>query len=99
MNDGRYIVGVDLGGTTINVGVVPYDGGPVLAMRSSPTGAEKGPKFVVDRIVDMIREAMRDATKEAAINEPGFIGIGLGSPGPLDRRTGTVIDTPNLGWR
>ncbi len=99
MNDGRYIVGVDLGGTTINVGVVPYDGGPVLAMRSSPTGAEKGPKFVVDRMVGMIREAMRDATKEAAINETGFIGIGLGSPGPLDRRTGTVIDTPNLGWR
>jgi glucokinase len=27
------------------------------------------------------------------------MGIGLGSPGPLDRKTGTVIETPNLGWR
>ncbi len=99
MNEGRYIVGVDLGGTTINVGVVPYDGGPVLGMRSVPTEADKGPKYVVDRIVDLIRDTMREATKEAGIGETGIIGIGLGSPGPLDRRTGTVIDTPNLGWR
>ena len=99
MNDGRHIVGVDLGGTTVNVGVVPFDGGPVLGMRSVPTEADKGPKFVVDRIVDLIRDAMRDAQKEAGIAEDAFVGIGLGSPGPLDRRTGTVIDTPNLGWR
>ena len=99
MNDGRYIVGVDLGGTSINVGVVPFDGSRVLAMRSSPTGADKGPKHVVDRINTMIREAMDDAAKEADIQSDGFIGIGLGSPGPLDRTTGTVIETPNLGWR
>jgi glucokinase len=99
VNDGRYIVGVDLGGTTINVGAVPFDGGSVLGMRSVPTDADKGPKFVVDRIVSLIHETMRDARKEAAVGEDAFIGIGLGSPGPLDRRTGTVIDTPNLGWR
>ena len=99
MNDGRHIVGVDLGGTTVNVGVVPFDGGPVLGMRSVPTEADKGPKFVVDRIVDLIRDAMRAAQNEAGIAEDAFVGIGLGSPGPLDRRTGTVIDTPNLGWR
>jgi len=99
VNDGRHIVGVDLGGTTVNVGVVPFDGGPVLGMRSVPTEADKGPKFVVDRIVDLIRDAMRDAQNEAGIVEDAFVGIGLGSPGPLDRRTGTVIDTPNLGWR
>ena len=99
MNDGRYIVGVDLGGTTINVGVVPFDGGSVLGMRSVRTDADKGPKFVVDRIVDLIRDAMRDARKEAGVAEDAFLGIGLGSPGPLDRHTGTVIDTPNLGWR
>lgn len=99
MSDERYIVGVDLGGTSINVGVVPFDGSRVLAMRSSPTGADKGPKHVVDRITTMIREAMSDAAREADIPDGGFIGIGLGSPGPLDRATGTVIETPNLGWR
>ena len=95
----RYIVGVDLGGTSINVGVVPYDGGTVLGMRSLPTDVRRGAKFVVDRMVRMIRAAMKDAQREGDIPADGFLGIGVGSPGPLDRETGTVIETPNLGWR
>ena len=99
MSDKRYIVGVDLGGTSINVGVVPYEGGTVLGMRSMPTNSDHGAKFVVDRMVEMIRGCMRDASREGSIPEGGIIGIGLGSPGPLDRKTGTVIETPKLGWR
>ena len=99
MSDQKYIVGVDLGGTAIKVGVVPYDGGKVLGMRSMPTNSDHGAKFVVDRMVEMIRGSMQDAAREESIPEDGFIGIGLGSPGPLDRKTGTVIETPNLGWR
>lgn len=95
----RYIVGVDLGGTSVNVGVVPFEGGTVLGMRSLPTEPGRGAKFVVDRVIGMIREAMRDARKEASIPEKGYVGIGIGSPGPLDRASGTVIETPNLGWR
>jgi glucokinase len=90
---------VDLGVTSIKVGVVPYDGGNVLGMRSMPTNSDHGAKFVVDRMVEMIRGCMQDAAREENIPEEGFIGIGLGSPGPLDRKTGTVIETPNLGWR
>ncbi|MCL7959046.1 MAG: ROK family protein [marine benthic group bacterium] len=99
MSDQNYIVGVDLGGTSIKVGVVPYDGGRVLGMRSMPTNSDHGAKFVVDRMVEMIRGSMQDAAREENIPDEGFIGIGLGSPGPLDRKTGTVIETPNLGWR
>lgn len=51
----RHIVGVDLGGTSINVGIVPYEGGTVLGMRSMPTDVPRGAKFVVDRMVGMIR--------------------------------------------
>ncbi len=99
MEDGRYIIGVDLGGTSINVGAVPFDGGTVLGMRSLPTQAHQGAKFVVDRMVAMIGETMRDARREGSLPAEAFVGIGLGSPGPLDRATGTVIETPNLGWR
>jgi len=99
VSDDRYIVGVDLGGTSINVGVLPYEGGEVLGVRSMPTNSDHGAKFVVDRMVAMIRGSMEDASREAGIPEGGIIGIGLGSPGPLDRKTGTVIETPNLGWR
>ena len=99
MDEDRYIVGVDLGGTSINVGVVPFHGGTVLGMRSMATESHRGAKFVVDRMVQMIRDAMKDARREAGIGQDAFIGIGVGSPGPLDRRTGTVLETPNLGWR
>lgn len=99
MTDQRYIVGVDLGGTSINAGVVPYAGGKVLGMRSMPTESARGAKFVVDRMINMIRATMRDARHEGGLQDHDFLGIGLGSPGPLDRKTGTVIETPNLGWR
>ena len=99
MDDDRYIIGLDLGGTSINVGVVPFEGGTVLGMRSLPTESQRGAKFVVDRMIQMIRDAMRDARHEGEIPEEGFLGIGIGSPGPLDRKSGTVLETPNLGWR
>ena len=98
MNEG-YVVGVDLGGTSINVGVVPESGGTVLGMRSLPTEPDRGAKAVVDRITRMIRDAMKDARREASLGEDAFVGIGIGSPGPLDRSTGTILNTPNLGWR
>lgn len=94
-----WIVGVDVGGTSLNVGVVPWDGRRVLGMRSLPTRSERGAKFVVDRLVSMVEEALADARREAEPPGEGVLGVGIGSPGPLDRETGTVLSTPNLGWR
>jgi glucokinase len=100
-NGSKWIVGVDLGGTNIVVGVLPIDGGngDVLALRTVPTDAQRGTKFVVDRIVGLIREAMDEVIAAHGGNRDDFAGVGIGSPGPLDRKTGTVINTPNLGWR
>ena len=97
----KWVIGVDLGGTNIVVGVLPIDGGDggVLALRTVATEAQRGAKFVVDRIVGLIAEVRAEVLSRhgGALDE--FAGIGIGSPGPLDRSTGTVINTPNLGWR
>jgi glucokinase len=53
----------------------------------------------VDRVVEMVRDAMRQVAGDDANAVREFSGVGVGSPGPLDRKTGTVISTPNLGWR
>jgi glucokinase len=100
-SDRKWIAGVDLGGTNIVVGVLPLDGGNggVLAQRSVPTEAQRGAKYVVDRIVGLIEESMAEVTSRHGGSRADFAGVGIGSPGPLDRRTGTVINTPNLGWR
>jgi glucokinase len=95
----RWIVGVDLGGTNISVGLLPVEGGEVLGLRSMPTESLRGAKFVVDRIVAMVEEAIAEVLAAHGAPRSAVAGVGIGSPGPLDRATGTVIATPNLGWR
>ena len=95
----RYIVGVDLGGTNIVAGAMPEDGSREIAMRSQPTYAEMGSGSVVDRIVQMIEDVVALTMAETGAKRTDFIGVGIGSPGPLDRERGIVIVTPNLGWK
>jgi glucokinase len=95
----RYIVGVDLGGTNIVVGAMQADGGRQFAIRSQPTQPERGADAVVDRIAQMIEDVIAATSAETGAARADFLGVGIGSPGPLDRQTGIVIVTPNLGWR
>jgi len=95
----RWIVGVDLGGTNIVVGLVPIGGGDVLGLRTLPTESTRGAKFVVDRIVHMVEDSIAEVVAAHGTTRDAVAGVGIGSPGPLDRKTGTVINTPNLGWR
>jgi glucokinase len=88
----RYIVGIDLGGTNIVAGTVSEDGSEILGVLSEPTGAEGGADAVVDRIVRLAKKSI------AASKVKDVAGAGIGSPGPLDTKTGVVLLTPNLGW-
>lgn len=89
-------MGVDIGGTNLVVGAVVADGGRVVGLRTEPTGATHGAESVIDRIVAMARATMADTRRIDPNAE--FDGVGIGSPGPLNRTTGIVILTPNLGW-
>src|SRR3989442_7664495 len=83
---------MDIGGTTIVAGTVAEDGSELLGLVSQPTIAEQGADAVMQRIVKLARASMAQARgKEIA-------GLGIGSPGPLNTKTGIVLLTPNLGW-
>ena len=99
--DKKWVIGVDLGGTNIVVGVLPIDGGDgnVLALKSEPTCPERGAKYVVDKIVQLIEEARAEVAAQFGGTRADCAGLGIGAPGPLDRKAGTVIQSPNLGWR
>ena len=88
----RYVVGLDIGGTNLVAGAVAEDGSEVLGLVSEPTRAEQGAEGVLGRLVKLARAAIAGA--------PGkeVVGIGIGSPGPLNTTTGVVLLTPNLGW-
>ena len=93
-----FVVGVDLGGTKISAGAVSADGTRQFAMRSELTRAEEGADAVVARIATMVRAVIAQTIAETGATRGDFLGVGIGSPGPLDRAKGIVITTPNLGW-
>ena len=95
----QYIIGVDLGGTNLSVGAMPVDGSRAIGLRTLPTHAELGADAVSDRIAAMIESVVIDLNRETGADRDDILGVGIGSPGPLDRETGIVIFTPNLGWR
>jgi glucokinase len=95
----RYIVGVDLGGTNIVAGAMPLDGSREIAMQTRPTLAADGAGAVVERIAGMIEKVIAETMTETGAQRSDFLGVGIGSPGPLDRAKGIVIVTPNLGWK
>src|SRR5688572_14861659 len=96
---GRWIVGVDIGGTNTVVGAVPFEGGDATYVQSLPTEPERGANAVVDRVVEMVATCVGRLQGESGAKREHIVGVGIGSPGPLNRKTGVVINTPNLGWR
>lgn len=52
---------------------------------------------MVERVVRMVKDVIA-AVREQAGADAEILGVGIGSPGPLNRTTGVVLDTPNLGW-
>jgi glucokinase len=85
--------GIDLGGTKIQAAIV--DDGKVVADARRPTPTEGGPEDVAAQMV----EAMKEAAPAAKLETGSLEGIGVGSPGDVDEKTGTVSGARNLpGW-
>ncbi|MDI6784209.1 MAG: ROK family protein [bacterium] len=90
----KYLVGVDLGGTTI-ITVVTDIHGKVIASVKCLSEVKQGVTAVINRIVDTIYATVA----KAKIKMDDIVTIGLGAPGPLSTKTGVVFDAPNLnGW-
>lgn len=93
---GRSILAIDFGGTQIRAAHVSPDL-TVSCRRAVETRDEEGVEAVIDRIC-AIAGAVRDEAQRAGLAEAA--GIGISSPGPLDRWHGVVVAPPNLaGWR
>ena len=86
--------GIDLGGTKIQTAIV--DGrGDVTGQARRPTPTSGGPEDVAAAMAD----ALQEAAKEAGVESGELAGIGVGSPGDADEKTGVVSSAKNLpGW-
>ena len=87
--------GVDLGGTSTRVGL--YDASMhLLASSAIPTQVANGPQACVEEIADVIRGL---AQQGGVVGADEILGVGIGSPGPMNLSTGVLGLLPNLpGW-
>lgn len=86
--------GIDLGGTKIQT-VVVNASNEVLGEARHPTPTEGGPADVAAEMAACLREAAENGGVEVA----KLTGIGVGSPGDADEKTGVVSNAKNLpGW-
>jgi glucokinase len=97
--DSRWIFGLDIGGTNMVVGLVPFEGGTAVGTRKLLTHASAGGQDVVRRAVEAAEASLEDAFRTDGVVRDDVVGIGIGAPGPLNRKTGVLLEAPNLGWR
>jgi glucokinase len=86
--------GIDLGGTKIQTAVIDA-AGAVKGEARRPTPTEGGPADVAKAM----EEALVEAAQAAGVESGELQGVGVGSPGDADEKTGVVSGARNLpGW-
>ena len=88
----KYVFAVDLGGTTVKMGLFDVDGN-VLEKWEIVTRKENGGEKILPDIAESILVKMQ----EKSIAKDDVLGIGIGVPGPVDSK-GTIYKAANLGW-
>lgn len=92
MDPRSLVIAVDLGGTQIRAAACDLQG-RFLRRAEHPTKAEEGLEAVLVRIVGLVEEV------RAGLPKDRVLGVGVGSPGPVDPLAGVIISPPNLpGW-
>ncbi|MBR2934737.1 MAG: ROK family glucokinase [Oscillospiraceae bacterium] len=87
-----YAIGMDIGGTTVKLGLFDQDA-HLLDRWEIPTHTQDNGNYILPEAVDSIR----DRLAQHGLDSNQLAGIGVGVPGPVDE-TGIVNKCVNLGW-
>ena len=88
--DKTLTLGVDVGGTKIEISLVDATG-HILTSHRKLTQPEKGPDGVITNIIECVNKCLGEAGKSAQ-------ALGIGMAGQIGKDTGVVRFSPNLGW-
>lgn len=88
----QYVFGVDIGGTTVKLGLFDTQGN-LLDKWEIPTRTEESGNKILPDIAADIQKKM----EEKQISAGEVAGVGIGAPGPIDGQ-GVVHRAVNLGW-
>ena len=90
VKDALYIAGVNLRRTGYDLGVINL-AGEVLWQRSGATADRE-----VCTVLDEVAAQLGDAVRSLEIPLDKLYGVGVCTPGPLDRSSGTILNPPNF---
>ncbi len=88
----NYVFGVDVGGTTVKLGLFDIDGN-LLDKWEIPTRTENNGAAILPDIAASVQDKMA----EKSIAKDDVAGVGIGAPGPVDG-AGVIHKAVNLGW-
>jgi glucokinase len=89
----KWIVGVDLGGTTTKLAFVTTEGEIVRKWEIPTDNTNEG-----QNITGNIAKAIDEKLAEHDQLKSNLLGIGMGAPGPVNYEKGIVLNVVNLGW-
>lgn len=93
-DDGPILLGLDIGGTKLAVGLAEPNG-TIRAEAREPSRAAEGPDGMISRVIEMARRVVGDG----GLDLEQVVAIGIGCGGPLDPDRGVVLDAlNNPGW-
>ncbi|MDN6152525.1 MAG: ROK family protein, partial [Tetragenococcus halophilus] len=88
------IMGIDLGGTTVKFAILTTEGEIQQKWSIQTNILDEGSHIVPDIIA-----SINHHLNLYDMQPKDFIGIGMGTPGSVDRKKGTVIGAYNLKWK
>ncbi len=88
----KYCFGVDIGGTTVNIGLFKTDG-ELLDKWEIKTRTENEGEAILSDVANALKKKIAERRIEAS----QVSGIGIGIPAPVEEN-GIVRNTANLGW-
>ncbi|WP_041581165.1 ROK family glucokinase [Bacillus sp. 1NLA3E] len=90
----KWVVGVDLGGTTTKLALVDSIG-DIICKWEIPTDVTNSGKNITKNIANSIDHKISELGK----SKSDILGIGMGAPGPVDLENGIIYEAVNLGWK
>ncbi|MFJ8245483.1 ROK family glucokinase [Peribacillus asahii] len=91
---GKWLVGVDLGGTSTKLAFINTSGEIIYKWQVVTDISENG-VHIIPNIVKEIDAKLAELKKKRS----ELLGIGMGAPGPVRSESGSVYEAINLGWR
>lgn len=90
----QFVLGVDVGGTTIKAAIVQLANGRILQRATTPTEAVRGPRFALDQVGSLCRSVVQNGLPDGE----RIAAVGIAVPELVDL-AGRVASGATLRWK